>query len=230
MLRRLMMAGAAGGGGGGADPYWANVVSLLHFDGENGSTSLTDETGRAWSAVNSAIIDASQSKFGGSSCLFNANNSYAQAAASNDFGFGTGDFTVETHARWLSGAGRGYIFDTGTNKSALIITASSGLVEVYGPSSWVINAGSTPFVTGQWYHLALVRNGNAWTFYRDGVAYVSNASDTRSWGDSTVAFRIGNSGAAETRHIGNLDEFRITKGVARYTANFTPPTAPFPNS
>jgi YD repeat-containing protein len=96
------------------------------------------------------------------------------------------------------------------------------------------STGSTPVVANTWYHFALVRSGNTLTFYRNGVAEltvaVSGAIPAR-----TTQFGVGVAGEYTgvygtewgTRMMGWLDELRITKGVARYTAAFTPPTEPF---
>jgi hypothetical protein len=213
------------------DPYFASVVALLHLDGVDGSTTITDVTGKTWSAQGAAQIDTAQSKFGGASGLFDGGDDFVQQLGSTDFDYGTGAFTIEFFIRFAATT-RQYVYDAVfLNESAIIIRPSTGVVEVYGPSSHVINSGATPFSTGIWYHIALVRNGNAWTVYRDGVSYVT-ATDSRSWGSTTSAgIRVGGGSAASSVELnGHLDEVRITKGVARYTGNFTPPSAPFPDS
>lgn len=226
-----IVAGVPVAGGGGTDPNWANVVSLLHFDGPDGSTTITDQRSHAWTAIPPAEISTDQSKFGGSSARFTPSTiSIIQTSTgSADWDWGTGDFTIEAQV-YFSGSTRCYIFDLGSNTAALIITPSTGVVEVYGPGSWVINSGSTPFSTGQWYALALVREGNDWTLYRDGVAYVT-ATDSRSWGSSGSAMSIGASSVSSAITVnGFIDEWRVTKGVARYSGTYTPQTAAFPNS
>jgi hypothetical protein len=231
MIPGIYAGGAMGSGGASTDPYWANVVSLLHFDGPDGSTTITDQRSHAWTAIPPAEISTAQSKFGGSSALFTPSTIgiIQTSTGSADWDWGTGDFTIEAQV-YFTGTARCYIFDLGGNVSALIITPSSGLVEVYGPGSWVINTGSTPFATGQWYALALVREGNDWTLYRDGVAYVT-ATDSRSWGSSISSMAIGaSSGTSAITVDGFIDEWRVTKGVARYTGAYTPQSAPFPNS
>jgi hypothetical protein len=233
MMPGVFAGGAMGsGGGGGADPYWANVVSLLHFDGANGSTAYPDSKGlHTWTRSSPAAISTAQSKFGGASGFFTVSTaSRITSPSSSDWNFGTGNFTIESQM-YFTGTSRCYMFDIGGNVAAMIITPSSGLVEVYGPGSWVINAGATPFSTGQWYAVALVRNGNVWTVYRNGIAYVSNASDSRAWGSSSQQISVGAwlSGSSITLP-GYMDELRITKGIARYTGAYTPQAAAFPNS
>lgn len=226
LLRLHQAVMGQGGGGGPTDPYWANVVSLLHFDGSNGSTTFADQKGKTWSSVNGAQLTTSVSKFGTASLTLAAAGSYASTLGSADFNFGTGDFTVEGWYQFTSTA-RQYIYSNNSNSAAILITPSSGLLEVYGPSSHVINAGSTPLSTGAWYFLSLSRNGNTWRFFVDGVVYQS-VTDSRSWGSSSGGVQLAVGGGS--RYSGYIDDFRVTKGVGRYTSNFTPPAAAFPNS
>lgn len=103
MLRRAMMAG-------GGDPYWANVVSLLHMDGANGSTTFTDQKGKTWTPNGNVQISTAQSVFGGSSAAFDGVNDSLSIASHADFGFGTGDWTVECFVRQTTTAAQ-VIFD-----------------------------------------------------------------------------------------------------------------------
>lgn len=217
------------GAGGGTDPYWANVVAALHMDGVDASTTFTDETGRAWTAHGTTQIDTAAFKFGGASGLFGSG--CIKTASTSDFNFGTGNFAIDWWLRFPpSASARGYVYSNDTNSAAIIVTQITGLVEIYGPGSWVINSGAVTFTQSQWYHMALERVGNAWTVYRDGAVYAT-ATDSRSWGSSSNSTRIGNyqdSGGGPL--ICHIDDFRVTKGVARFNGPFTPPTAPFPNS
>jgi hypothetical protein len=91
------------------------------------------------------------------------------------------------------------------------------------------NLGSTTAVisTNTWYHIALVRNSGTSTLYVNGT---SVGSGTTTGNCSGTYLAIG--GYYDTSYLyqGYLDELRITKGVARYTANFTPQTSEFPNT
>ena len=209
---------------GGIDAF---TVLMLHFDGADASTSFPDSSssGHTVTAVGDAQVDTAQSKFGGASGLLDGTNDYWTVPASANWNWGTGDFTVDLWVRFNSTA-RQYIFTVGNNVALLAITPSSGLVEVYGPSSPVINTGSTPFSTGVWYHIALVRNGNSWVVYRDGTSYVT-ATDSRSWGSSSDTLYIGIASSGTQDFNGWMDELRVSKGIARWTANFTPPSGPY---
>jgi hypothetical protein len=92
---------------------------------------------------------------------------------------------------------------------------------------WQINANTNVFVTNgnlplnTWAHLALVRNGSTTTLYLNGTSVASGTSTNPT--DNTSPLQMGTSG-----FIGYINDFRITNGLARYTSNFTPPTAAFP--
>jgi hypothetical protein len=201
----------------------ANTSLLLHMDGTSGSTTFTDSSGSPKTVTaNGNAKNYSFSKFGGDGIYFDGSGDYLTIPANADFNFSTNNFTIDYWVNF-NGTARGYIFDIGANGATMAITPSSGLVEVYGPSSHVINTGSTPFAINTWYHIALVRNGNSWTVYRDGTSYVS-ATDSRSWGSSGSVLSICRYGGGGFNCNAVFDEFRISKGTARWTSNFTPPT------
>lgn len=226
MLRRLMIASSSPT----TDPYWANVVSLLHFDGADGSTTFTDESGKIWTAHGSAQIDTAQSKFGGGALLLDGSNAYISTAAHADFGFGTGDFTVEAWVRYSSIPSTDFcIFDlrTGSGHNGLFyIYPGSGRLTYYNGTTYG-NVGAAPS-TGAWAHVAFTRAGGTLRGFLGGALQwsVLMAGDF----GATRPCRIGNNFAGSSGAVGHIDEARITKGVARYTENFTPPSAPFPAS
>jgi len=88
---------------------------------------------------------------------------------------------------------------------------------------------STAISDGEWHHVAVVRSGSTVDLYVDGV---EEASATNSTSHDIARLHIGERfvgvGFSDTGHYyydGHIDEFRITKGVARWTSNFTPPTS-----
>jgi len=239
-IQQLMLAQGASAGSGG-DPYWSNVVSLLHFDGADASTTFTDQSGKIWTANGNAQIDTAQSKFGGSSAYFDGTGDWIQTPDSPDWSTGTGDFTVEM---WIKTPGNGAydqlcgqrdaggtastpwgITRDGTN-NRLLLSYSDG-------TSFTLVAGTASIFDDAWHHIALVRNGSSYKQYVDGVldAQLTLPSVYYSFYESSDVFSIGRHGAYNGQYFkGYIDEFRFTKGVARYTANFTPPSAPFPDS
>lgn len=230
----LLMAEAGGGG----DPYFANVVALLHFDGTDASTTFTDVTGKTWTANGNAQLDTDQSKFGTASLLLDGTGDYISTPATADFNFASDAFTLEGFMRPVLGADRSLLSNrggTGTQGWAVEVRATGALwfrARVGGTFSNTFLASATGLVTaGSWYHWAICRSGSSWWFFLDGVsvATATNADTLDYLSPSPV--QIGRSASSdENPYSGHLDEYRITKGVARYTSNFTPPSAPFPDS
>lgn len=215
---------------GNTDPYYSSVSALLHFDGTNGSTTFTDSgpLGLTFSANGNAQLSTSSPKFGTASLLLDGNGDYASRAANAAFDFGTSPFSIEFWVNF-TGTGTQYCMDYATaNTSIIAITPSSGVVWVYSQGSFCINAGATAFSTGTWYFIQLIRSGGTWTIYRDGVQYAqATGQSSRTFGSSSVALFIGIAGNMGMPLNGKIDDFRITKGVARAASL---PTAAFPDS
>ena len=220
------------------DPVFNNVSLLLHGNGANGSTTITDSSSspKTVTAVGNAQISTAQSKFGGSSMLFDGTGDWLTIPDSDEFSFGSGNFTIEAWIynnttgtfRHIVGQGNGngtvaafYFFKSNTNKL-------SGLIGSSGGSTIVSSSADLPLNT--WTHVAFVRNGGTITLYINGVADGTASVTGIVVNDLSNQLRVGAAGEFPTdTWAGYIDELRITKGVARYTSNFTPPTAPFPD-
>lgn len=220
-------AGGGATGGGATDPLFSNVELLLHLDGSDAATSTSDSSGNGHSITfnGGAELDAAQQKFGASSLLLVTTSTDYISTAASVGNRGGGEFTYECWVRF-NGSSRCYVFDQG-NEGSLIITPSTGKVEVYD-GGHIINTGSTSFSTGQWYHIALTRSSNTFTLWRDGSSYVTGTKSTTAFGSATNAFTIGSYQTGGYGLNGWIDEIRVTS-VCRYTTSFTP-AGPFPNS
>jgi len=221
------------------DPYRSQVSLLLHGDGTNGSNTIVDSSPspKTVTAVGNAQISTAQSKFGGASIAFDGSGDYLGLPAVSDLAFGTGNFTVETWVYISSYAPiNGYaLIDTipigglGSRLAAFVwVILPSGKLDVFSLSSF--KGSSTSIVPlNQWVHLALVRNGAIWQYYINGVKDGTEYTYSRDLSLAQGAL-IGRIGDGNTYFFnGYIDDFRITKGIARYTTNFTPPSAPFPD-
>lgn len=228
-----------GGGGGGTDPNFANVVTLLHFDGSNGSTTITDNapTPKTWTCFNSSQLSTVQQKFGPTSLSQTTANSRIEAPDDVDWDFGTGDFTIEAWVYTTTiAAGQGVIISRqeGGANMALQFRRNAAALDFIGRNTGggglVTVTASGFFAVNTWYHAAACRSGTTLRIFKDGTQ-VASGTVTNNF-DSNRQMVVGavNDGTVASSFIGYIDDVRMTKGVARYTANFTAPTAAFPDS
>ena len=232
------------------DVYYPQTSLLMHFNGTNGSTTMTDSSKNNFTvtATNGAAISTVQSKFGGSSVLFDGTNDYLTSANNSAFDLSSGDFTIEfwfnTNTLTPSGGGSaGYANILGKQNWNGSSGAGWGVwqfnqtIVFFWPTSALnsISTGNVITAINTWYHIAVVRSGTSTNNTKIYINGVQQAQGTSSSTNSTSALTIGGtnptSGWDNTYYAaGYIDELRITKGVARYTSNFTPPTAQFLDS
>ena len=217
-----------------------SVSLLLHGDGTNGSTTITDSspTTKTVTAFGNAQISTTEKKFGTGSIYFDGTGDYVVAA--NNAGFTLpGDYTIEL---WIYpqafGAGPGiFTFGSqvnGTN-GVLMFHASSRL-SLYANGVTFLTSSLNPLSTaGSWQHVAVVRQGTGagnTVLYVNGTSVGSATNNVSFTGIANNGFCLGaqanNSGFTDATFTGYMDDIRVSR-VARYTANFTPPTAPFPD-
>lgn len=236
----LFTGGAGGGGGGGAtDPDFASVKLLLHFNGTNGSTTVIDSSGSpaTCTARNGAALSTATPKYGSAALtLDGANDDVDTNRAQN---VGAGAFTLEA---WVnpSAAQTGRIIsaqssvltnavitlrvnDTGALTFILRDLAGGGTVVLTTATGLVTMDGST------WAHVAATRGAaDRIDIWLNGVSVANTTSATSP--SASAPYNIGSQYGLAEFFAGKLDDVRVTEGVCRYTAAFTPPTAEFPNS
>lgn len=218
---------------GADDPYFSSVSLLLPMDGANGSTTFTDESNstRTVTAHGNVQISTANSKFGGGSAAFDGTGDYLSVDHQTAFDFGTEDFTVEA---WV-------VCDT---PSAIANTICAGndsgdwmfaVIESqlrWGRTAiaWDVQSGARAW--SGWHHVAACRASETLRLFKDGTL-IASASRGQSY-DVTDRVYVGarrNPSSPFDAALfwdGNIDDLRITNGVARYTANFTPPNKPHP--
>ena len=180
------------------DPYFANVSALLHFNGANGSTTFTDQTGKVWTPNSTVSISTAQSKFGGASGVFGGG--WLTTPSHADFGFGTGDYTIEAWVYRTGSNSNQCLFDNRGASSvgvSLYFDLTSGYFGVADNSSVVIY--STGKFAGTWYFIALVRDSGTLRLYVDGVQE-GTAADSRTYAASVAPF-IGDNYAAPSQPV-----------------------------
>jgi|688.fasta_scaffold01425_44 hypothetical protein len=210
----------------------STVSLLLHMDGANNSTTFTDSsyTPKTVTAYGNAKISTAASKFGGSSAAFDGNGDYIEFDRGTDLQFGAGDFTIEGWVNLNSFASYQSVF--GGYDIGFDIQNSTTIVVGYnaiggGFMSRTVSAMST----GTWYHWAMSKTSGTFRLFWNGVQ--AGASAVAPAMNNTVSkWVIGKNATNNTSHHlnGYVDEVRVTKGVGRYTANFTPPASAFSNA
>ena len=176
--------------------------------------------------VGNAQVSTAVTKFGTGSMKFaGSTTDVLKLPISKNLDFNTGDFTIEM---WFnaSNTGMGVLYEVTNYLSIRWSQASSTRVNISYDGAFRLNSNTT-LSTNTWYHLALVRQSNTLKLYIDGVAQTTTYTLSYNLPDNGTF--IGNYFAGGYPFNGYIDDLRVTKGVARYTANFTPPTAAFPN-
>lgn len=209
---------------------------MLHFNGEDESTDFVDSESvpKDIIAAGTAKMSTAQKKFGTASGIFNASGDYVYAADHNDFFLDTDDFTIDFCIRPISRpAGTAVLvaqrvdvnnnnmiyFSSATRLYFQSLLGSNYLARYYYDQTWNVD---------QWYHIAIVRHGSNLYLFVDGVSKnwtVSNAIGSNSLPNFAASLLVG--GYSSTPALAYIDEFRWSKGIARWVSNFTPPSSEY---
>ena len=209
------------------------------IDNENAGGLIV---GRPWIAapafanptltIGSAVTTSAVSPFAGGGNSYNfisSVNSYIQAPASADWAMGTGDFTVEWFSNQTTLTQFQRIFTVGDYPAIDFgVSIESGTFYYWsgGDTDFEYSSASAA-TTNTWYHWAVVRQSGTVSVYRDGVLRGSSFANSDNINDSLTAFVVGNTNTYATNAalVGALTNFRLVKGLAVYTGNFTVPTS-----
>lgn len=246
LVSSIMGPATAGGGGGGGDPFFSSVKLLLGFEGTDGATSTTDESGAPHTITfnGDAQIDTAQFKFGASSCLFDGTGDYLSTPDSADWDLSDANsdqFTIEFWMRPHTGGATfryplgqapangniAWYFEFSSQRISFNCSATAG-----GAITTIAFGGGPQMSLDNWHAICVDKDSaGKIRLYVDGVVYASATPADSAIFNSTGALEIGRSWATAA-YDGWLDEIRITKGVARYAsdAGYTVPTAAFPRS
>jgi hypothetical protein len=223
------------------DQYYNSCSLLMHFNGTNGSTTMTDNSKNNFvlTATNGAALSSVQSKFGGTSLALDGTNDYVSISGNNILNFASSDFTVECWVR-LNAMPTSDAWPTNYSSHFIVITIGTpnlgdGIGFMIGQTKLIIQNndgqsvnGTHGMTTNTWYHLAFVRYSNNLYLYVDGVQK-GTAAYSSAVGTGATTY-IGCETGQGAFLNGYIDDLRVTKGVARYTTNFTPPTTQFPDN
>jgi len=195
------------------------------------------DTPHAVTAHGNVQIDTAQFKFGGASGLFDGSGDYLSTADSADWHFGSGDFTNDVWVRFNNLPGSGAEQAIVGQYVDLSNQWYFGLWNNGGTKTWIFYhrtgaattiqiTAATTLLAGTWYHVALVRSGSSWYIFQAGTQVGSTGTDADPVADFAAPLTVGCTGVAKYFN-GWLDEYRVSKGVARWIGSFSPSSAAY---
>jgi hypothetical protein len=215
---------------GAGDSFTA--PSGADFDFGTGDFTVEFWVAHAGSPDNSTSVY----KYGSSSMVLYGGPGYISTPKNTGFEFGTGDFTIECWVR-LSSTGIDQTIVGYGASNALPASIAWGFEYYSGAFRGYFYSSTTQYVSTSaasvsaniWYHLAFVRRAGSIVFYVDGIPNTALSAAASINAPASSLLVIGAYYTSLRFLNGYIDDLRITKGVARYTAAFTPPTAELPN-
>jgi hypothetical protein len=220
-------AGTSGSTPPSGDPYWSSVSLLLETALPS---SITDATGKNIITNYFTAVNGSVYQVGTSSAEF-ADSCNLKIASTSNFGYGTGDFTIEY---WVYNRATSvgtmldqrFANDIGV-QPAIYTSTGTNLVYYTAGGNQIIATDAMPSYS-TWYFVAVSKNSGITRMFVNGTQ-VGSFTDSYNYGN-TIPLTFGSSAEGLAGYTGYMQQLRITKGVGRYTGNFTTPTQPFPTN
>jgi hypothetical protein len=243
-----------------SDPYWQNVALLMHADGTDAANFFTDATGKSTLTTvavgSSKPYTSTRKSFAGpTSAYFDGMGGHINSSLNPDFSFPAGtDFTIEAWVNMTSLVGSGQVprsciifgFDatsgdgSGPRTWSIFVSNNGALIfenaASDGSRNFAMSSAAAAIRVNSWQHVAIVRKGTTMYMFIDGRSIAFTKSGPASVNVDVLSsgyIRLGRlytSSDWDYRLNGYIDEVRITKGVARYSADFTPPPGAFANN
>ena len=181
--------------------------------------------------VGTAQVSTSVYKYGTGSMAFSGSGAWLTTADKTSLQLGTGDFTIEGWV-YLNATGTAYgIVSKGAASSGWSVNVTAGNLLSFGYTATALT-GTTALSATTWYYFAVVRSGSGTgnlKIYLNGTLEATSSGAVTDAFTQTNIMYVGANRIGATPLNGYVDDLRITKGIARYTANFTPSAVSFPN-
>ena len=213
---------------------------LIHFDGADGATIYTAETGQTVTFSLDAQLDTAQKEFGTASLLLDGVGDTVSVPDSDDWYYAQAPFTVDFWVRFNDVTGNQEFWAQkvdGNHSIECYFDGTADKIYFYDYSDGFVVYFTCPFnpSVDTWYHIAFVRvnTDNAatgWRIFVDGSSQtltLAGGAWNATLTDYASTLSIGSNDAGGNFLDGWIDEFRVSKGVARWSSNFTPPTSPY---
>ena len=215
------------------DQYYNSCSLLCHFDTINSAGRFIDNSRNNLAITSSGDVglSTSQYKFGGASANFDGTGDYLVTPTTSVLTFGTNDLTVELWIYQTVSSVGAYKVIVGDNVYSSVggwtLYSYNNQLNLWKGGTELI-APSGTLTLNSWNYVVWTRQSGNNRIFINGTQVGSTVSDSTNY--TSTAIYVGSSKTNTLNFAGYMDELRITKGVARYTSNFTPPNAPFPNS
>lgn len=218
--KKLLQAAAGAAAGAGGVLNVEDVFSAHVYEG-NGSAEVIEND-----------INLGQSNSGGSVDFSHSNGTFVSVPASSDFGFGTGDYTVEFFVYKIADKNYNTFYDhrtstqTATSLSPFLYTDSGGTLYFYLGGDNRISGTGTSLAAGAWSHVALCRGSGSTRLFVNGTQIGSTYSDSNNYVTPASSWSFGGSSEQNQYNVeGYMSNLRVVKGSALYTGDFTTPTS-----
>lgn len=221
----------------GPQPPDSSTSLLIHSNTTEGSTVFIDSSSflHTITAFGNAHHTTAQQMFGTSAAVFDGSGDYLTIPIHTSLQFAAEDFTIDFWYRTPSSLHEALLIGnvTWTDQQFALYYVTGGLSFQYSTdgSSWVAppTVTWTPSVS-TWYHIAVVRNGADLMVFVDGTQLgttydIATSSLFAATSDIYIGYDMRFSGTYDLD--GHLDEIRVSKGIARWTTAFTPPTSAY---
>ena len=238
----LDIYGVGKGTGTRTDAYRNSLVLAVPMDGANNGTTFTDESANIRGSGSAKTITrngdtktlTAVSKFYGSSGFFDGTGDYLNLGTSSDYLFGTGDFTIEGWFYLTSDSTRqdlmGNYTDANTGWAIQTSFGVAGQIGFYYGNTIILDSAARVWSPNSWTHFAITRSGTSLKLFVNGVNTTTTTNSTNisttSYNTLLGAVTSFGSGSPQLFCTGYLQDFRIYKGVAKYTSNFKPAGIP----
>jgi hypothetical protein len=214
------------------DPYWGSVVLNLQMDGVDSSSLFVDDKLHTMTPYGNVRLSTTQKKHGTASGFFDGSGDYLRTSSA-DFSLPS-DFTVELWAYIQTMPTSDSWPGSWYNHSVLVTLGSPGAGDgwglLLGATTLIFQSNDSQVISvahnlniNSWHHLAITRTGNIFRLFIDGVL-LKSVTTSATLGSGSGLFIGGETGEGAW-FSGYLDDIRITKGVSRYTSDFTPPVS-----
>jgi len=201
---------------------------FFNIDGKNaGWVTLEDRIGKTVTVSGDAKLSTAQKKFGSASLVLDGTGDFINIASQPDFGYGTGDFTIEFFWRPTALGTQQVLLDcrTAATDTALYLEMNAaGNIRLFVSGAYRITS-SVACTAGTFNHIALFRVGGVTKLAVNGTITPTTYTDANNY--PARPFRLGATWTGTTASNGYFDEVRVVKGIAKYTSSVTVPTAAF---